>query len=207
MYEYWIGKGVDYDRLWKAYDEGQPYIQKYQSMRVHLIQISFEQQSSSLPMFNCEAILKTVKGYFHDLKHICLTTDEYQTAGPLFVYSIDRSSEIWAFLGELRQLLLFGTTLSDQQTIGHKLDNIDKKLEILKKHFGTDVNPEDFQRFMKAKTPRQIEGAFQHLIEQGIKKVEISQEPFSGNIEETKTKLVDIKKLLNEVSDDKKTDS
>ena len=28
MEEYWVGKGVEYDRLWDAYDDGVGYIEK-----------------------------------------------------------------------------------------------------------------------------------------------------------------------------------
>ena len=51
---------------------------------------------------------------------------------------------------------------------------------------------------MKAKTPRQLDKAVQRLIEQGIQKVEISREPFDGDIKHTQSTLIDIKRLLKE---------
>ena len=198
MYEYWIGRDVNYDQLWDDYDAGQGYVQKFRSMRVHLIRITLAEPAIHLPLFNHEAVFKTIKGYFHDLKQLCLSVNEYNTAGPLFLYSVDRGSGVWSFLGELRQLLLLGTTLADEKVIGEKLSNMEKRIEFLRKHFGASVSPEDFQRFMTAKTPRQLEKAFHRLVEQGIKKVEISREPFIGDSKKIEGTLIDVKKLLSE---------
>jgi len=200
LYEYWIGKDINYEQIWRAYEEGKGYIDKYRSMRVHLIRIKLSYPASNLPLFNYEAILKTIKGYFHDLKHLCLSRDEYMSAGPLFLYSVERSSGLWSFLGELRQLVLFGTTLADEKLVGQRLSNIDKKIEILKKHFGDAVFTEDFQNFMQGSTPRQLEKAVQKLIKQGIEKIEISKEPFIGEIESTKSTLIDVKRELKETN-------
>ncbi len=202
MYEYWIGKDVDYDRIWEAYDSGYQYIQKYRTMRVHLIRFVFSQQPSELPLFNFEAVFKTIKGYFHDLKRLCLDQSEYGMAGPLFIYSVERSSGIWTFVGELRQLLLLGTTLADEKAIGQKLDNWDKRFRIFRKYFGDSLSEKDFWMFMNAKTPRQIDKAVKRLIEQKIEKIEISREPFDGDIKQTESTLVDIKRLLSEADQD-----
>lgn len=198
MYEYWIGKDVDYEGIWKAYDSGRGYMDKYQSMEVHLIRITLSQQPAHLPLFNHEAVFKTFKGYFHDLKVHCLTPDEYSEAGPLFLYGVDRGSGIWEFLGELRQLILLGTTLADEKVIGQKLENMDKRLDLLRKHFGGSVATEDFKKFMAAKTPRQLEVALQRIIEQGIEKIEISQQAFKGDIKDATASSIDMKKLLKE---------
>lgn len=196
--EYWIGKDVDYESLWMAYDSGQEYKEKFQTMRVHLFRITLEEHPLDLPLFNFEAVFKTVKGYFHDLKKQCLSEAEYDAAGPLFVYRVGRSSGVWDFLGELRQVLMLGTSLADEKVIGEKLDNLDKRLDFLRKHFGSAVNPQDFEAFMKAQTPRQLEKAVRKLIEQGIRKVEVSREPFVGNIQTTESTLVDLKQLTDE---------
>jgi hypothetical protein len=202
IYEYWIGKDVPYDEVWEAYEKGQGYIDKYHSMEVHLIQIKFQQQPKELPLFNFEAVYKTLKGYFHDLKYHCLDRQSYNSAGPLFIYSVERASGVWEFLGELRQILFFGSTLSDEKLMGQKIDNIDKKMTILSKYFGDSIVPEDYQKFMNTKTPRQVERAFQRMIKQRIESIKISQKPFLGNPEETKSSLIDIKLLLNKVDED-----
>ena len=97
MYEYWIGENIDYDKIWDAYDQGQAYIQKFQSMRVHLFRLKLREHPRNLPLFNFEAVYKTIKGYFHDLKKLCLNSKDYAMAGPLFVYSVNRDSGIWDF--------------------------------------------------------------------------------------------------------------
>src|SRR4051794_35157744 len=107
-HEYWIGENVDYDGIWSAYESGQGYIAKFQSMRVHLLRVSLQAQPREQPLFSFEAVHKTIKGYFHDLKKFCLTQDEYDAAGPLFIYQVSRSSGVWDFLGELRQILMLG---------------------------------------------------------------------------------------------------
>jgi len=196
IYEYWIGDGIDYMNLWRAYEEGEGYKKKYSSMTVHLIQFTFKEQHYELPLFNHEAVYKTIKGYSHEIKRVCFSSGDYQRAGPIFLYELNRGSSIWSFLGELRQILLLGTTLADEKVIGQRLDNIDKKLEILRKYFGGAVNPEDFMKFMNAKTPDEIENAVHELIRQGIQKVEVSKIPFVGKIEDTKQKMIDIKKEL-----------
>ena len=196
--EYWIGEGVDYDALWNAYESGEGYIHKFQSMRVHLLRITLHEQPREYPLFNFEAVYKTTKGYFHDLKKFCLTPDEYGEAGPLFIYGVNRSSGVWEFLGELRQVLMLGTSLADEKVMGEKLANLDKRLEFVRKHFGNAISPKDFEMFMKAKTPRQLERAVRKLIEQGVQKVEVSREPFSGDIQATAATLVDLKKLSDE---------
>jgi hypothetical protein len=201
MYEYWIGENIDYDKIWDAYEQGEAYVQKYHSMRVHLFRLKLREHPQNLPLFNFEAVYKTIKGYFHDLKKFCLSSEGYATAGPLFVYGVNRGSGVWDFLGELRQLIMLGTTLADEKAIGQKLENMDKRIEILKKHFGGVISAEDFKQFMKAQAPWQLEKAFQKLIDQGIEKIEISKKPFQGDFKETERTLTDIKGLLEEADE------
>jgi hypothetical protein len=193
--EYWIGKEVGYGSLWDAYEAGGDYIEKFRSMRVHLLRITLREQPREYPLFNFEAVYKTVKGYFHDLKKSCLTSEEYDTAGPLFIYRVDRSSGVWEFLGELRQLLMLGTSLADEKVMGEKLDNLDKRMDFFRRHFGNAANPRDFEMFMRAKTPRQLERAVQNLIKQGVQKVEVSREPFLGDVKSVEATLIDLKQF------------
>ncbi len=192
--EYWIGENINFDEIWRAYDAGKGYIDKYHSMEVHLIEIEFETPTNNLPLFSHEAIFKTLKGYFHELKLLCLSNHDYNVAGPLFFYEVSRGSAKWSFLGELRQLLLFGSTLSDEKLIGQSIDNIDKKLTLLKNHFGPEtINPDDFKAFMNAKTPVELEKAVNKILEHKIKSVKISKKPFKGEIEDARGSLVDLK--------------
>jgi hypothetical protein len=205
IFEYWIGDGVDYDAIWRAYEAGGGYVQKFETMRVHLLRITLREQPRELPLFNFEAVYKTLKGYFHDFKKACLPRDEYETAGPLFIYRVDRSSGVWDFLGELRQLLMFGTCLADEKLMGERLTNLEKRMEFLRRHFGNAVSREDFERFMRAKTPRQLERAVQKLFEQGVQRIQVSSEAFTGDIEETEATLVDITEPTNPTLKDNDT--
>jgi hypothetical protein len=64
--ECWIGKGVDYRELWNDFEDGSGYIEKFQTREVHLFQLEFERHPANLPLFDHEAIYKTIKGCFHD---------------------------------------------------------------------------------------------------------------------------------------------
>jgi hypothetical protein len=197
--EYWIGRGVDYRAIWNAYDEGSSgYIDKYFSSDVYLLRLEFGWPPYDKPLFNHEAVYKTLKGYFHDLKYACLPREIYDTAGPLYLYKIDRGSGVWNFLAGLRELLLFGTTLSDEKVIGEQLSNVQKKLDILKEHFGgDDVHPEDFHRFMNATSSDDINFAVKKLYEQRLTSVKISQNVFRGSIERVETSLIELKPVTS----------
>jgi hypothetical protein len=146
-------------------------------------------------LFDHEAIFKTAKGCFHDLKYQNLSPTEYDWAIPIFLYDIRRGSAIWNFLGELRQLLMFGTTLSDEKLKNQRLDNWKKKLEMLQQHFGPDISPADIRKLMNAETPPEVDRAMKRLIRQGLKKAQISKKAFDGNIKAIEDSMVDLKLL------------
>lgn len=205
FYEYWVGKDIDLRQLWNDYEQGSGYIDKYKTMQAHLIQLTFTKPPAHLPLFNLEVALKTMKAYFHEVKVLSLSPEEYNEAGPLFVHEINRGSAIWSFLAGLRHLVLFGTTLADEQLKNLMLDNqlkgleiVDKKIEILKKHFGNSVNSKDFHNFLAAHKPEDLQMAINKLLSHGIEKIEISKEQFTGDINKTRKSLVDIKKELGD---------
>jgi hypothetical protein len=136
FYEYWIGKDINLKKYWTAYKEGQGYIQKFDDMKCHVFEITFEIPPKHLPLFNLEPIYKTLKSYYHELKEDILSKNEYGSVGPLFIYEINRGSGIWTFLGELWYILVLGTTLSEEKIKGQRLDNLEKKLRMLKEYFG-----------------------------------------------------------------------
>jgi hypothetical protein len=71
--QYWIGRHVDLDQLWRDYDDGDGYIAKVKSTRLHLLRLTFSGHPAHLPLFDHEAIYKTVKGSFHDIKAECMS--------------------------------------------------------------------------------------------------------------------------------------
>jgi hypothetical protein len=192
--EYWIGKGVDYRSVWESFEEGSGYIDKFHSMQVHLLRIQFALPAISDPLFNQEAIYKTIKGYFHDFKQHVLTSRQYQEAGPLFLYGIDRGSGIWNFLGEIEPLIPFGATLAEELIIGQHIKNLTAKLDFLKVHFGPDVSPELFEAFMKARTPEALDDALCRMYGQRLTRVSISKKPFEGDIGSLESSMIDLPK-------------
>ncbi len=74
-------------------------------------------------------------------------------------------------------MVLFGTTLGDEKVVGQTLDNLDKKLSILSKYFGTGVNPKDCDAFMRARAQPEVEAAVRKMLKQKIRSVRISKRP------------------------------
>lgn len=206
FYQYWIGDGIDLHKYWTAYKDGQGYMQKFEDMKCYVFEITFETPAKQLPLFNLEPIYKTLKSYYHDLKKDILSRNEYNSAGPLFVYEINRGSGIWTFLGELWYTLVLGTTLSEEKIKGQRLDNLEKKLRILKEYFGEgNVRPELFENFIKADTPIETQEALQNLFDEKIKTIRISKHPFEGNIEDNRKEMIDMKNLLTEGDEKEKS--
>lgn len=48
FYEYWIGKGINLQKSWNAYHEGNGYEQKFSSMKCHVLEITFEKTSNGV---------------------------------------------------------------------------------------------------------------------------------------------------------------
>jgi hypothetical protein len=195
FYEYWIGQNIDLNAAWRDYEEGAGYERKFRQAKCHLLEIEFETPPTPDPLFSFEAVFKTTKRYFHDMKQACLSPREYDEAAPLYFYGVARGSAIWQWLGELRQLLLFGTTLGDEKVVGQTLDNLDKKLSILHKYFGSDVNPKDFDAFMRAKAAPEIEAAVRKMLKQKIKRIGVSTRPIDTANLPAAAEFIDVKQL------------
>lgn len=202
--EYWIGKGVNYEELWSNYEKGRGYLDKYRSMEVHLLQLSFQQYAPDLPLFNLEAVLKTSKGLFHDLKKAYLSPAEYDRAGPMFVYEIGRGSEKWRFMGELKPLLLFGIAVWTQIRKGteqYKAERV-ALIDGLLKRF-PNANLEDVMKYANSFPGREQEMALEKLYSQNLRSVEISKIPFTGNISQSEKELLAFNDVVS--GDDKKS--
>lgn len=194
--EYWTGRGVNYRRLWASYDVGYDgYVGKYKSRDVHLFVVEFRFPPSYLPLVDHEAVLKTMKGLFHDLKKENLSPHEYDEALPLFLYSVNRGSGIYSFLGELRQLLMFGTVLGDEKIMDAHLENKQKRINFLMKNFPS-VDPETAQRFIMARTNYEMDEALGKIMKHGIVSIKVSEEPVP-HMETNKkdVRLIDIKNM------------
>jgi len=189
--EYWIGKGIRVDQIWLDYEQGSGYEDKYRSMEVHLLQLSFKKYGPELPVFNLEAVLKTSKAIFHNLKRNYLSTYEYETFGPLFVYDIGRGSEKWRFLTEIKPALLFAISLWNQirkGTAQHKAEQI-VLMDELRRRF-PNASLDDIFSYINSLPGREEQTALEKLCNQGLDSIQISTSPFRGNIEETVKKLI-----------------
>jgi hypothetical protein len=204
VYEYWIGRDVKLDAVWRDYESGGGYEQKFRQTTCHLIEIEFDEPPIGDPIFAFEAMFKTTKRYFHDLKQLCMSARDYEEAAPLYFYGVERGSSVWQWLGELRQLILFGTTLGDEKVVGQTLDNLDKKLSILRKYFGSGVNPKDFDAFMRARAQPEVEAAVRKMLKQKIKSVRISRRPVDQLQSPKASGFIDVKYLEN--AEDQNTD-
>jgi hypothetical protein len=195
---------VKLDAVWRDFENGSGYERKFRQATCHLIEIEFDTPPVGDPIFAFEAMFKTTKRYFHDLKQLCMPARDYEEAAPLYFYGVERGSSVWQWLSELRQLILFGTTLGDEKVVGQSLDNLDKKLSILSKYFGSGVNPKDFDAFMRAKAQPEIEAAVRKMLKQKIKSVRISKRPVDQLQMPGASGFVDVKYLEN--SQDQSTD-
>lgn len=196
--EYWIGRDVDYDTIWKAYDAGEKaYTSKFRSMETHALRIEFALPAADLPILNQEAVYKTIKGYFHDMKELCLSPDDYAEAGPIFLHSIERGSTIWTWLGELKRFLPMAQEFAEDTVIGEHINHLDQRIAFLQKHFGNDVDPKLFSSFVTARTPKALDKALKRIIEYRIISVKVSKEPFRGDMEAIEGSFVELKDLSN----------
>ena len=196
--EYWIGKGIELDQVWLDYEQGKGYEDKYQSMKVHLLQLSFGQYEPDSPLFNLEAVLKTTKAVFHNLKKNCLSPLEYEKFGPLFVYDISRGSERWRFLAEIKPGLLFAISLWNQirkGTARHKADQI-TLIDELKRRF-PNASIEDLLSYANALPGNEEKLALKKLYGQGLKSIQVSAKPFRGNIGETEKELISFDDIVS----------
>jgi hypothetical protein len=89
--QYWMGKGLDLDGLWRDFDNGSGYMQKVAASPLHLLRLTFADHPSRLPLFDLEVVFKTVKGTFHDVKAECLT-ERRRYKKPFSDFGLRRSS-------------------------------------------------------------------------------------------------------------------
>ncbi len=189
--EYWIGKGIKVDKIWLDYEQGSGYEDKFRSLEVHLLQLSFKKYSPNLPIFNLEAVLKTSRAVFHNLKKSHLSLDDYEKFGPLFVYDIGRGSEKWRFLAEIKPALLFGISLWNQirkGTARHKAEQI-VPIDELRQRF-PNASLDDIFSYIDSLPGYEEKAALEKLCKQGLDSIQVSASPFRGNIGKTEKELI-----------------
>lgn len=192
--QYWIGKGLDLEEVWSDYDQGAGYIAKVASTRSHLLRLVFQGQPNHLPLFDHEAIYKTVKGTFHDVKAECLSPQAYDAATPIFLYRIDRGSGIFEFLAELQPLFPYlaalGATLMWYRAAFAKDADLDEKnWNFIKSNF-PKASDSDRAAYMKAWTTWGRRNVLARLVKQGLHRVEVSREAITDGAKVPQLQLV-----------------
>jgi hypothetical protein len=199
--EYWIGKGVDYLKIWQDYLAGKEgYLKKFNSSNYYLMQLKFDYPDSRMPIINQEVISKTIKGCYHDLKQHC-HKGEYEEAGPLFSYSVERGSGIFEFLGEFQYLITLSLWLIPGVRNGviellreyvenKRLDNEGKHQDNISKTL------QNFNSYLEliesAPIPKEIRN---NLKAEYLSSLEISSELFKGDINASRRMLKDLKTI------------
>jgi hypothetical protein len=190
--EYWIGAGIDYAKIWSAYESGVAYISKFQSIATHLLIIEFENPQSDNPLFDHEAVFKTLKGLFHDLKKANMSEREYTASSPVFLYSVERGSSIYRFMGGLRELLMNGMMLSNEKVMGARLDNAQKRIDFVRSHF-PNSDDDASRTYVLARTTKDMDAALEKLLTRGIKSVKLSAEPIRSELEIQTLQMIELK--------------
>lgn len=197
--EYWIGKGIDYERIWEDYNDGKDwYLNKFKSMNTHLLQIKFQYPGPELPLINHEVLYKTIKGLYHDVKERCFSTEEYNQFGPLFLYDIQRGSGIFEFLGDpvplLMLIILFGLPEELKPKLIKKLERYfddirsSKKLDNESKKLDNDIKQKKLEQM---KRDSRIQTAIENFLKQKPR-ISMSKDSFDGDIEKTRKTLIEI---------------
>jgi hypothetical protein len=177
--EYWIGKGLDLEGLWRDFEEGLDYIEKVAGSRLHLLRLTFNGHPANLPLFDLEVLFKTVKGTFQDVKYEFLTREAYDEAAPIFLYRVDRGSGVLEFLAQLDPLLkwivaLGGAAALYRKSLAADQEFDEKRLAFIRANF-PHASAADVQEYLKAWTSFGRRRILQRLIGQHLGRVEVSR--------------------------------
>jgi hypothetical protein len=184
--QYWIGKGLDLDDLWRDYDAGSSYIEKVSSRPLHLLRLSFGRHPLHLPLFDHEVLFKTVKGTFHDVKAECLTPKAYDESVPIFLYRVDRGSGVFEFLAQFDPLMTWIVALGAAAMWYRKAVAADQKfdddrLAFLRKNF-PNIDTSETRAYMKAWTTWGRRRVLERLIDQDLQRVEMSKSRYDPSV-------------------------
>lgn len=186
--QYWIGKGVDAESAWEDFDNGSGYIDKVSTSQLHLLRLTFGHPTLRSPLFNHEAIFKTIKATFHDVKLECYPPHRYDELAPIFLYRINRGSGIYEFLAQIDPTLtwiaaLGGAAIAYRTMLTKDQEFDEKRFKFIQDNF-PDARPEDKIAYLKAWTTFSRRQVLLRLLEQDLKKVEVSQSPVAMDVEQ-----------------------
>jgi hypothetical protein len=181
--EYWMGKDLDLEGLWRDYDSGSGYMRKVAASQLHLLRLTFTHHPLELPLFDHEVLFKTVKGTFHDVKHECLSPQAYDDAAPIFLHRVDRGSGVFEFLAQFDPLMTWIVALGAaamwyRKALAADEDLDEKRLTFIKNNF-PNATTADVQAYLKAWTTFGRRRVLHRLIGQHLETVEVSRKPHS----------------------------
>lgn len=179
---YWMGKGLDIEGLWRDFDAGTGYVQKTSASSLHLLRLTFGNHPLHLPLFDHEVIYKTVKGTFHDVKAECFTPAAYDDAAPIFLHRVDRGSGIFEFLAQFDPLMTWVVALGSaalwyRKALSSDQEFDEKRLAFIQAKF-PNASASDVQAYMKAWTTFGRRRVLHRLIGQQLERVEVSAFPY-----------------------------
>lgn len=182
--QYWMGKGLDLETLWRDFDGGSGYVQKVEASPLHLLRLTFAQHPQHLPLFDHEVVFKTVKGTFHEVKAECFTSAAYDEAAPIFLHRVDRGSGVFEFLAQFDPLMTWVVALGAAATYYRKSFGTDqeldeKRLTFIKTNFPS-ASTTEVQAYMKAWTTFGRRRVLHRLIGQHLMRVEVSKSPHNA---------------------------
>lgn len=198
--QYWIGKDLELDQLWEDFESGREYIQEVSKCRLHLLRLTFAGHPIQMPLFDHEIIYKTVKGTFHDVKTECFTPEAYAEAVPIFLYSVERGSGIFEFLAQFDPLITWVVALGAAATWYRKAlvldNNFDQERFLFIKRNFPNASATDIKAYMKAWTTFGRRRVLHRLIDQGLRRVEMSREPLSDAMQQSQS-MVDMQVIVH----------
>jgi len=171
MYEYWTGEGINIEKVWGDYESGKGYIEKYHQIQNRFIlKIEFEAKSFE-PLFNHEAIYKSFKWLYHEIKKNVFDDNTYNKSGPIYLNEINRGSSVWIWIGEHWPILILILLLA-----GKADDWITSKIE---NHQQIEINKLNIKKLkieLNNKTNTGIGSVIEKLRQQGIVKISMKSE-------------------------------
>jgi hypothetical protein len=196
FYQYWIGEKLNYDQTWNDYIEGKGYIDKYKNVKQYLLRFQFNATDSFGALFHFEAVFNTIRGLYHDIKKSILTQEEYEKSGPIYLYQINRGSDIWTFVGDISNMLLLAVLISLHYP-NQIMDNNSKKIDLfdkIKKNFPYAAFSQEYlNKILSLLNNPSYSKVIENLFKiTKLEKVQLSSKPFSGKIKAMETDMIDI---------------
>jgi uncharacterized protein (DUF433 family) len=176
--QYWIGKDLPLGDLWQAYQGGIDYLEKFNHIEAHFLEISFSESAEGTPFGSFEVVYKTIKSYFHQIKQTCFQ-NEYSDLAPLYFYSAFRHPTRYLFLGQINPLLIMAISLIEKKFIGDSFSDTKQILEFVRINFPEALVEDKLNQFQASRGNHIDKDYFEKLINLGLSGVKVTKKPFT----------------------------